>query len=369
MSSADSTANLTMLVSAYRAQAKALLSPEIFDYIDGAAGDEVTRRDNQSSYDSIKLRPFCLRDVSKTELQVELLGRTLAAPIMIGPTAFHALVNDAGEPATARGAKACGVPMIVSSMSSFSMEEIAQQSGHENLWFQCYLLKNRAITADLVARAEAAGYRALVLTVGAPVHGKRYRDAANRFRLPEDCRRGNFESRAGQQSLHDFANNLLDPSVTWADVQWLQSITRLPLILKGVLNPQDAERACAEGVAGIVVSNHGGRQLDTAEAGLFVLPDVVAAVGGAIPVLIDGGIGKGPDIVKALALGADAVLLGRPAIWALAVAGERGVCSMLQTLAEDFEAAMQLCGCRSPAQLRRDARALCSLPPGLSLGG
>ncbi len=358
-----------MNVSAYREQAKALLPPDIFDYIEGAAGDEITQADNQRSFASIKLRPFCLRDVSKTDLRVELLGAPLQSPMLVGPTAFHALVEEAGELATARAAKACGIPMIVSSMSSYAIEEIATGSDHDALWLQCYLLKDRGITASLVARAETSGFKALVLTVGVPVHGKRYRDAANHFTIPDACRGGHFQPRHGQASLHEVANDLLDPAASWRDLEWLQSISTLPVLLKGVLNPRDAERACQHGVAGIIVSNHGGRQLDTSQAALFVLPEIVSAVGGAIPVLMDGGVSKGTDILKALALGADAVLLGRPVLWGLAVAGEQGVLAMLQTLKRDFEAAMQLCGCRSPAELRRDGDVLCSVPLEMSTGG
>ena len=354
-------------VHTYRDHAKAHLAGDIFDYIDGAAGDEITLDDNRRAYDAIKLRPLCLRDVAGIDTGCKILDSTLPAPVLIGPTAFHALVDTRGEIATANAARTTGQPMIASSFSSFSLEEIAQQSHHENLWLQCYIFKQRDITEDLLKRAESAGYKALVLTVGIPVHGRRYRDLRNRFRLPADCDSGNFPSHANDGQLRDFANQMLDASVTWRDVEWLQSLTSLPIFLKGILNPKDAERACSMNLDGLIVSNHGGRQLDTSEAAISVLPDIFSSVSGALPILIDGGITRGTDILKAIALGADAILLGRPILWALAVAGESGVKALLEMLRDDLEVAMQLSGCRTVSEIRHFAADLCSLPKGLSV--
>jgi isopentenyl diphosphate isomerase/L-lactate dehydrogenase-like FMN-dependent dehydrogenase len=346
---------------AYRERAKALLSKEIFDYIDGAAGDEITNDRNSRSFDAITLRPLCLRDVSATETKCELLGRELSSPILVGPTAFHQLVNPGGEVATANAAKARGVPMIVSTMSNISLEEIAQQTGHDNLWLQSYIFKQRDVTETLVKRAEDAGYKALVLSAGVPTLGKRHRDIQNQFKLPADCTTGNFASRANDVEIGKFAADLLDPTITWHDVEWLKGLTRLPLLIKGILNPRDAERACELKLAGIVVSNHGGRQLDTSEATIAVLPDIVASVSRELPVLIDGGISRGTDVVKSLALGADAVLLGRPILWALAVDGENGVKALVKALSEDFETAMKLTGCRTVAEIRQFSKDICPL--------
>ena len=349
-------------MSSYRERAKAILPQGIFDYIDGAAGDEITACKNRRSFDEITLRPFCLRDVSKTETSGLLNGVQVPAPIIIGPTAFHQLVNPSGEVAPAKAARACGLPMTVSMMSSLSLEEIARQSGHDQLWLQCYIFKDRKLTEDLIKRAERAGFKALVLTVGMPIHGQRFRDIENQFKLPSDCSTGNFETGANGKKIFEITAELLDPSLTWRDVEWLQSLTPLPIFIKGVLNPLDAKRASEMNLAGVVVSNHGGRQLDTTEATISVLPDIVASVRSEMTVLLDSGVSKGADIFKALALGAHGVLLGRPILWALTVDGEKGVQSLLQGLREDLEAVMKLTGCRTIAEIKQFARELCSLP-------
>jgi len=349
-------------VRSYREEAKKALPKDVFDYVDGAAGDEVTRRQNELSFDAISLRPLCLRDVSSTSTRVEILNKELAAPIMIGPTAFHQLADPAGEVATARAAAACGLPMVVSSMSNSPLETIAEQSEHDNLWMQCYIFRDRSITRDLVGRAERAGYKALVLTVGIPVHGKRPRDVENGFQFPPHLTLGNFVVAAHGKTLRDFSSSLMDPSVTWEDVEWLCQQTRLPVFIKGVLNPLDAERAAATKLSGIVVSNHGGRQLDTSEATISVLPSIASRVPSEMPVLMDGGVTRGTDVLKALALGADAVLLGKPIFWALTVGGEDGVAALLCTLMGELELAMQLSGCRTVAEVRQFGPDLCSTP-------
>jgi len=349
-------------VSSYRSIAKEALPKEIFDYFDGAAGDEITDRLNRSAFDAITLRPFCLRDVSNTEAGCELNGYQMPAPIIVGPTAFHQLVAPDGEVATAKAAKACGLPMTVSMMSSLSMEEIAGKSGHDQLWLQCYIFKNRRLTETLIKRAERAGFKGLVLTVGMPIHGKRFRDIKNQFKLPAHCSTGNFETGANGKKIFEITAELLDPSLTWRDVEWLQSLTPLPIFIKGVLNPLDAARASEMNLAGIIVSNHGGRQLDTTEATISVLPDIVASVRPGMTVLLDSGVSKGADIFKALALGAHGVLLGRAVLWALTVDGEAGVKSLLQALSQDLESVMKLTGCSNVAEIKQFARELCSLP-------
>lgn len=332
-------------VADYEALAKTSLSQEIFDYIAGGACDEITKRNNREAFDNISLRPFCLRDVSVINPSLKLLGFELEAPILIAPTAFHQLVDKGGEVSTAKAAKSCGLPMVVSAMSNIALEDIISRSLHDNLWLQVYIFKDRALTKDLIRRAEKAGYKAILVTVGIPVSGKRERDIHNQFSFPVELSTGNFKSNVGGESLNKYTNEALDPSLTWKDIEWLQTITSLPIILKGILNPLDAEKACQLKVAGIVVSNHGGRQLDTVEATIAVLPEIVNTVAGRTTVLLDGGIQRGTDIFKAIALGADAILIGRPILWALAVNGECGVATMLAMLKHEFEMTMKLTGC------------------------
>ncbi len=348
-------------VSAYRDLARNRLPKEVFDYIDGAAGDELTNRRNEQSYDNISLRPLCLRDVSGASTLSQLFGAEFSAPILVGPTAFHQLANACGEVGTAQAAKALGLPMIASSMSNFSLEEIALQSGHPSLWLQCYIFQDRKITEALVRRAEDAGYKALVLTVGIPIHGKRTRDLQNQFVLPSHCTTGNFKSRVNDDEIYDFTANTLSPNTTWDDVEWLRSLTSLPLLIKGILNPRDAEQACRAKVSGIIVSNHGGRQLDTSEATISVLPEIAACVSDQIPILIDGGISRGTDVFKAIALGADAVLLGRPILWALAVNGAEGVEALLTLLCDDFKDVMKLAGCRTVGEIKELGSDICPI--------
>ncbi|CEG56645.1 alpha-hydroxy acid oxidase [Legionella fallonii] len=331
-------------VSDFRNLAKRTLAAEIFDFIDGGSCDEITKLDNKRAFDSIRLRPFCLRDVSKIDTSIKLPWINSSAPILIAPMAFHQLVHPQGESGTAKAAKTCGIPLIVSSMSNQSLEEIASQSQNPQLLLQTYIFKNRTLTEELVYRAEKAGYKSIVVTVGTPITGKRDRDIRNQFILPPQCTTGNFSSRVNDNLIYQFTAEEFDASLTWKDIEWIQSITTLPIVLKGILNPQDAETACQLNIAGIVVSNHGGRQLDTSEATINVLPDIIATVAGRTPVLIDGAIERGTDILKAIALGADAVLIGRPTLWSLAVNGEQGVESMLTLLKDEFEIAMKLSG-------------------------
>ncbi|STX37068.1 alpha-hydroxy acid oxidase [Legionella feeleii] len=334
-------------ISDYRYLAQQKISKEIFDFIEGGACDEITRKNNRNAFDKVDIRPFCLRDVATIDSTAKLIGYPIPTPLLLAPTAFHQLVDASGELSTAKAAKSLGIPMVVSSMSNKPLEEIAAQSKHQQLWFQVYIFKERAITEELVRRAEQAGYKAIVLTVGVPFSGKRERDIKNLFSLPKQLTTGNFKSNVNAEVIYDFTAAQLDPSITWRDVEWLKTITPLPLILKGILNPLDAKEACQLNVDGIIVSNHGGRQLDTTEATLLALPDISKAVGGRTMILLDGGIERGTDIFKAIAWGADAVMLGRPVLWALAVDGERGVLTMLSMLISELEMAMKLAGCKT----------------------
>lgn len=344
----------------YEKQAKQLLSKELYDYIAGGSFDELTVKNNRKAFDSIQIKPLCLRNVSKLDLTWFQFGKLSNMPLMIAPTAYHQLLVEQGEISTARVAKECGLTMVVSSFSSKSMEEISQESKHQNLWLQIYLFKNRSLTENLVQRAVLCGYKGIVLTVGVPVLSKRERDLKNGFQLPQQIQAANFVELIPNKKGHSFLADELDDSISWDDVNWLQSITSLPIILKGILNPVDAQKACELNLSGIIVSNHGGRQLDTAISTIEALAEIVNAVNGRLSVMLDSGIRRGSDIFKAIAMGADAVLLGRPILWSLAVNGESGLKTMLVELREEFETVMKLSGCSSIEEIKSFGKYLIS---------
>ena len=336
--------------------ARGRLHGPAFDYFAGGSGDEWTLAENRRAFGRWAIRPRVLRDVSAVDLRTEAAGRPMPFPVLLAPTALHRLAHPDGELATARAAASLGVTMCLSTVSSVSMEEVAATGAPR--WFQLYVHRDRDLTADLVRRAHASGFAALVLTVDVPFLGRRERDERNRFRLPESVTMANLRDprRPAPEGATDlspyFAANV-DPSVTWDDVAWLRSLTPMPTVLKGVLSPDDARLAVEAGVGAVVVSNHGGRQLDGALAALDALPDVVDAVAGRAEVLMDGGVRRGTDVLKAVALGARAVMIGRPALWGLAVAGERGVRWVLERLRDELGLAMALAGAPSVAALDR----------------
>lgn len=343
----------------HEAHARQHLDDNAWAYFSGGAADEITLRANRSAWEALPLWPRVLRPLVGGHTRVSLLGRTLAHPILLAPIAFQRLAHPDGELAMAYAAAALGAGVVLSTQASVSLEAVAQavlpDRGRGPLWFQLYLQHDRGFTQALVQRAEAAGYEALVLTVDAPTSGVRDRERRAGFRLPPGVGPVNLaglqaptatELRPGQSALFD---GLLHQAPTWDDIAWLQSITRLPVLLKGVLHPADARQAVAAGAAGLIVSNHGGRTLDTAPATASALPRVVQAVGGALPVVVDGGIRRGTDVLKAMALGASAVLVGRPAIWGLANAGAAGVAHVLRLLRDELEIAMALTGCATLA--------------------
>lgn len=340
-------------------QARRHLDDNAWAYFSGGAADEISLRSNRSAWDALPLWPRVLRPLTGGHTRVQLLGRTLAHPILLAPVAFQRLAHADGELAMAYAAAALGAGVVLSTQASVSLESIAQavlpDPGRGPLWFQLYLQPDRGLTRALAQRAEAAGFEALVLTVDAPASGARDRERRTGFRLPPGIGPVNLAGMqapptpplgADQSALFD---GLLHHAPTWDDVAWLQSVTRLPVLLKGVLHPADARQAVAAGVAGVIVSNHGGRTLDTAPATATALPRVVQAVGGALPVLVDGGIRRGTDVLKAMALGASAVLVGRPAVWGLANAGATGVAHVLRLLRDELEIAMALTGCATLA--------------------
>ena len=324
-----------------------------WEYISGAAGDELTLRWNREAYDRIKLKPRVMVDVSKLDTRVNLFGRELPFPILLAPTAYQKLVHADGELATAKGAGAA--TMVVSTMASVSVEEIAAAT-KQPPWFQLYVQPDRGFTKALVQRAEAAGCIALVVTVDTPIPGLRNREERIKFALPPGIERPNLKglNTAGSSHLppeNQIYNALFDPKLTWKDVEWLRSLTRLPVLLKGVLNPDDADLAVKAGASGLIVSNHGSRNIDTLPATIEALPEVVAKVSGRIPVLVDGGIRRGTDVLKALALGAKAVLIGRPYLFGLALAGTDGVNRVVSILRREFEMAMALTGRTSISEI------------------
>lgn len=336
------------------------LSRAAFDFLEGGAGDEITLRANESSFRRWSLVPQVCVDVAEVDASTQLDGRPVGVPYFVAPTGAHRLFHPDAEFATAAAAMAADVPYATSTAASVSMEEIAEVAPAER-WFQLYCFKDRDVVADMVRRAESSGYRALIVTVDAPVLGIRRRDIRNRFSVGPEIRWANLEPY-GVASLSDaddgstvaryFAEQI-DPSVTWRDIERIVDSTSLPVWIKGVLRPDDAERARDSGASGVYVSNHGGRQLDRVPATIDVLSSIVDRVGADVDVIVDGGVRSGADVVTAIALGARAVGLGRPPLAALAQGGESAVVEFLQSLRYDIRHILQLLGVPSMQDLDR----------------
>jgi 4-hydroxymandelate oxidase len=348
-----------LCVSDFEAIARERMEHSAFEYYAGAAGDERTLEANRAAFDEIALRPRVLVDVSRLDVSTAVLGIPLQFPVMLAPTAFNRLAHADGELAAARAAGASGTVMVASTISTCSLEEIAEAATGP-LWFQLYVYKDREMTRELVARSEAAGYRALVLTVDTPFLGRRLRDIRNSFALPRGISMRNFESAmfnsarwGAHSSFAGYVHDLFDASLSWSAVEWLRAQTRLPLIVKGILTHEDTRLAIDAGVDGIIVSNHGGRQLDGVMPTIRALPEVLEAAAGRAEVLMDGGIRRGTDVLKALALGARAVLIGRAYLWGLAADGEAGVCAVLNMLRDELRLAMALAGRPTIASIDR----------------
>lgn len=327
------------------------LDPQAYDYYRSGAGDEVTIARNRSAFESIELLPHVLRDVSAVSIETELLGRP-ATPVLAAPTAFHRLADERGELASSAGTAAAGAIFCLSSLSNTSIEDVAAGLPEgARWWFQLYVFKDRTVTASLVERARSAGCEAIVLTVDAPVLGRRERDVANGFSLPPGlsiaCVGDAVIGEVGESGLAAYFASQLDPALTWGDLEWLVAASGLPVFVKGIHRADDARRAVSAGATGIIVSNHGGRQLDTVPATIEMLPAIAAEVGAEAELLLDGGVRRGTDVIKALALGARGVLLGRPVLWGLAAGGEEGVRRTLRMLQEELREAMALCGAAS----------------------
>ncbi|CAJ2677668.1 unnamed protein product [Trifolium pratense] len=347
-------------VSEYEAIAKQKLPKMVYDYYASGAEDQWTLKENRNAFSRILFRPRILRDVSKIDLTTNVLGFNISMPIMIAPTAMQKMAHPEGENATARAASKAGTIMTLSSWANSSVEEVAS-TGPGIRFFQLYVIKDRNAVTQLVRRAESSGFKAIALTVDTPILGRREADIKNRFTMPSHLVLKNYEGlelgkldKTDDSGLASYVASQIDRSLNWKDVKWLQTITSLPILVKGVLTTEDTKLAIQAGAAGIIVSNHGARQLDYVPATIVALEEIVKAAEGKIPVFLDGGARRGTDVFKALALGAAGVFIGRPVVFSLAADGEAGVRKVLEILREEFELTMALCGCRSLKEITRD---------------
>uniref|UniRef100_A0A336MQZ0 (S)-2-hydroxy-acid oxidase n=1 Tax=Culicoides sonorensis TaxID=179676 RepID=A0A336MQZ0_CULSO len=338
-----------------------LIPKNALDYYKSGAGDELTLRLNQTTWDKIRIRPRILRDVTTRDLSTNVLGLNLSMPLGIAPTAMQRMAHPDGEIANAKAAGKCGIVFTLSTIATSSIEELGENAPNTLKWFQLYIYKDRELTRNLVKRAEKANFKALVLTVDAPIFGLRRADMRNKFTLPSHLSLANFSGdkamgvkSKGGSGINEYVTSQFDPSLTWDDVIWLKSISKLPLILKGILTAEDAILAADAGVDGIIVSNHGARQIDSTPSTIEALPEISKAVGHRVTVMLDGGIRQGTDIFKALALGAKLVFIGRPAIWGLSIDGEKGVEKVIEILRKELDVTMTLMGCTKISDITRD---------------
>jgi 4-hydroxymandelate oxidase len=346
--SREPTAHRYLNLADIEAAARAALSPAHWDYIAGGATDETTLAENVAAYRRIRLRPRVLRDVAQRDLSTTVLGQTISFPVLVAPLSPQRLAHPDGERETARAAARAGTLMVAPTQAGCTIGDVAT-AAEGPLWFQLYPSGNREITTGLARAAEVAGCRALVVTLSAVYPGHRERDRRRGFSVPTELWAANLLSLPGVAATHPDLDRMLP--LTWNDLGWLRSLTSLPIILKGIMTAEDARLAVEHDADGLIVSNHGGRQLDGTLPTIEALPEVVAAVDGRIEVLVDGGIRRGADAIKALALGARAVLLGRPVLWGLAVDGEAGVLRVLEQLRAELDSAMAQMGLRTIADI------------------
>jgi len=345
----------------FESKARQSLDPVVYDFIAGGADDEITVRANEAAFARIGLLPRVLRGKGKPELSLTLLGSPSAMPVVMAPTAFHRLVHEQGERATARAAATAGIIMITSMASTVAVEDVAAAARETagscmpDLWFQLYIQPDLGFTKAIIHRAEAAGCTVLVVSVDSPAFGRRERDVRNNFYdLPPGMWCENLRIPGATAERGRPRDIAFSPELSWEHIEWLRTTTTLKIALKGVVHPADAKLAKEVGVDAVMVSNHGGRQLDTVPAAIELLPDIADATAGKIPVLVDGGFRRGTDVVKALALGATAVAIGRPVLWGLAAGGEAGVVQVLDAVRAELERALTLCGCGSVTDVSRD---------------
>lgn len=356
------TQSLPVSIEDWEQKAREILPDGPFDYIAGGSGAEETLASNRTAFSKWAIVPRMMRDVTNRTMGISLYNQELRTPIMLAPVGMQAIAHPEGELATARAAKEAGVPLVVSTVSAHSMERIAEVMGDAPRWFQLYWSNDREVSASMVKRAEAAGYSAIVLTVDTIMLGWKRRDfrngysplregkgVANYITDPVLCSR--LTEVTPENVVEEILKNIYHPALNWNDIAFLREQTSLPILVKGILHPDDARLAVEHGVDGIIVSNHGGRQMDGAISTLEALPAIAKVVAGKIPVLLDSGVRTGADVVKAIALGANAVLIGRPFLFGLAVAGEKGVASVLDTLINELDVAMALSGSNSVADL------------------
>lgn len=337
------------------AEAAAKLEPGPLGYFAGGAGDEVTLRDNVAAWGCYRFRPRVLAGLGEVSTEASVLGAPLATPILVAPVAYQRMAHPEGEAAMAAGAAAAGTAMCLSTLSTTRPADVATAAPNGRHWFQLYPFEDEGVTRDLVEEAVDCGFEALVLTADAPPGGNRERDRRNRFTLPKELGTPSLSAALGgdrELSIED-TFGLMKRGLAWNDLADLASECALPVLVKGILTAEDAELAVAHGAAGLVVSNHGGRQLDRSPATADALPEIAETLEGRIALLVDGGIRRGVDVATALALGADAVLVGRPALWGLAAGGAAGVARVLDLLSEELRLALALCGCAEPGQLTR----------------
>jgi isopentenyl diphosphate isomerase/L-lactate dehydrogenase-like FMN-dependent dehydrogenase len=340
-------------VADFEREAERRLDPGPFGYFAGGAGDEVTLRDNVAAFSRLRLRPRMLVDVSSVTTETTVLGRPVSMPLLVAPTAFQRLAHAEAELATARAAAAAGTVMCLSTLASVTAAELAAAAPDGRRWFQLYWSSDREFTRDLLAAVVEAGFEAVVLTIDFAVAGRRERDLRTAFALPDDLPTPNIPHDLARRDFHLALGRIVDASIGWRDLEWLRENCPLPLLLKGVLTAEDATLAVEHDADGIVVSNHGGRQLDGVAASIEALPEVVDAAGERAEILLDGGVRRGTDALKALALGAKAVLAGRAIVWGLAVGGEAGVARVLRLLQTEIALGLTQLGCSSPAQITR----------------
>uniref|UniRef100_A0A023F7T5 (S)-2-hydroxy-acid oxidase n=1 Tax=Triatoma infestans TaxID=30076 RepID=A0A023F7T5_TRIIF len=323
------------------------------DYYGAGACGEHTLQLNKSAFQRLRIRPRVLRDITIRDTSCEILGSKVEIPIGVSPSAMQKMAHPEGECANARAVGEKGSVYILSTLSTSSLEEVAEAAPDTIKWFQLYIYYNRDSTKELIKRAENAGYKALVVTVDANVLGLRYADTKNKFVLPPHLRLANFSGKESEMNatsgsaLTSYTDSEFDSSVNWEDIKWLKSITNLPIVLKGIQTSDDAVIAATVGVEAIMVSNHGARQLDTAPASIEALPEIARAVGNKCEIYLDGGVRYGTDVFKALALGAKMVFIGRPALWGLACGGQKGVKKVLDILHNEFSITLGLAGCNS----------------------
>lgn len=353
---------LPICVKDFEILAKKSLPKNAYDYYSSGADEENTLKENVDAFKRLRIRPAILRDVSCIDTSTTILGNKIDFPICVAPTAMQRMAHPDGEVATAKAAAALGTCMVLSSWATSTIEEVNNSAPGALRWFQLYIYKDRNIVRNLVRRAEKEGYKALAVTVDTPTLGQRRRDVRNRFALPSHLSLGNFSiadahsdgvKSSNDSGLAAYVKDLIDPTLNWKHITWLKSITSLPIVLKGILTKESALEALESGIDGIWVTNHGARQLDGVPSSIEALPEIIEAVKGKVEVYLDGGVQLGTDAFKALAIGATAVFVGRPALWGLSYDGEDGVKRVLEILRDEFRRVMMLAGCRNIQEIKK----------------